>query len=37
MRKELGSSNYGSANTNLNVVDYVGHQGCHTWGYYNYM
>jgi len=28
MRKELGSSDYGPANTNPNVVDYVGHQGC---------
>jgi hypothetical protein len=29
MRNELGSSDYGPANTNPNVVDYVGRQGCH--------
>ena len=29
MRKDLGSSDYGPANTNTNMVDYVGHQGCH--------
>jgi hypothetical protein len=32
MRKGLGSSNYGPANTNPNKVDYVGHQGCHHLG-----
>ena len=32
MRKELGSSDYGPANTNPNVVDYVGRQGCHHLG-----
>ena len=29
MRKGLESSDYGPANTNPNVVDYVGRQGCH--------
>ena len=32
MRKELGSSDYGPANTNPNVVDYVGRQGYHPLG-----
>ena len=32
MRKELGSSDYGPTNTNPNVVDYVGRQGCHHLG-----
>jgi hypothetical protein len=32
MRKGLGSSDYGPANTNPNVVDYVGRQGCHHLG-----
>jgi hypothetical protein len=36
MRKGLRSFDYGPTNTNLNVVDYVGRQGCHTWGYHNY-
>ena len=32
MRKELGSSDYGPTNTNPNMVDYVGRQGCHHLG-----
>ena len=32
MRKGLGSSDYGPTNTKPNVVDYVGHQGCHHLG-----
>jgi len=32
MRKELVSSDYGPTNTNPNVVDYVGCQGCHHLG-----
>ena len=32
MRKGLGSSDYGPTNTNPNVVDYVGRQGCHHLG-----
>ena len=32
MRKDLGSSDYGPANTKPNVVDYVGHQGYHRLG-----
>ena len=32
MRKELGSSDYGPTNTNLNLVDYVGRQGYHHLG-----
>ena len=32
MRKGLASSDYGPTNTNPNVVDYVGHQGCHHLG-----
>jgi len=32
MRKELGSSDYGPANTNTNMVDYVDRQGCHHLG-----
>jgi len=32
MRKELESLDYGPANTNPNVVDYVGRQGCHHLG-----
>jgi hypothetical protein len=32
MRNELGGSDYGPANTNPNVVDYVGRQGCHHLG-----
>jgi hypothetical protein len=32
MRKGLGSSDYGLANINLNVVEYVDHQGCHHLG-----
>jgi hypothetical protein len=29
MRKGLGNSDYGPTNTNLNMVDYIGRQGCH--------
>ena len=32
MRNELGSLDYGPANINPNVVDYVGRQGCHHLG-----
>ena len=32
MRKEQESSDYSPANTNPNVVDYVGRQGCHHLG-----
>jgi hypothetical protein len=32
MRKGLGSSDYGPANTIPNEVDYVGYQGCHHLG-----
>ena len=32
MRKGLGSFDYGPTNTNLNMVDYVGHQGYHHLG-----
>jgi hypothetical protein len=32
MRKGLGSSDYGPANTNLNEGDYVGRQGYHHLG-----
>ena len=28
-RKGLGNSDYGNTNTNPNMVDYIGHQGCH--------
>ena len=31
-RKGLGSSDYGPTNTNPNVVDYIGRQGCHHLG-----
>ena len=32
MRKELGSSDYGPANTNPNMVESVSRQGCHHLG-----
>ena len=34
--KGQGSSDYDPANTNQNVVEYVGRQGCHHLGYHGY-